>query len=248
MLYRVEGIVIRSMDYGEGNKIVTLFTREIGKVGVMARGAKKLKSRHAAATQLFTYGIYSFYKNGQLGSLNSADIEDAHQKLREDLHLSAYSAYLMELIDRTVGDQETNEALFEQLKATLNALREGKDPAILLHIIEMKALALAGYMPELSSCVSCGNAAGEMVISARLGGVLCNNCKRQDPAAITAGEGAVKLLRLFQRMDIRRLGKTEVKLETKAQLKASMRALMDAYFDVRWKSRSFLDQMEKYGL
>ncbi|MDQ0876910.1 DNA repair protein RecO [Paenibacillus sp. V4I3] len=61
MLRSVQGIVLRSMDYGEGNKIISLFTPELGKVGVMARGAKKVKSRHAAVTQLFTYGDFVFF-------------------------------------------------------------------------------------------------------------------------------------------------------------------------------------------
>ncbi len=61
MQYRVQGIVIRSMDYGEGNKIITLFTRELGKMSVVARGAKKVKSRYGSSAQLFTYGDYLFF-------------------------------------------------------------------------------------------------------------------------------------------------------------------------------------------
>lgn len=61
MLYRVEGIVIRSMDYGEGNAIITLCTENAGKVGVLVRGAKKVKSRHAALIQLFTTGEFVFF-------------------------------------------------------------------------------------------------------------------------------------------------------------------------------------------
>lgn len=61
MLYRLEGIVIRSMDYGEGNKIITLCTESGGKIGVLVRGAKKPKSRHAGLTQVFTHGEYVFF-------------------------------------------------------------------------------------------------------------------------------------------------------------------------------------------
>lgn len=106
MQYRVQGIVIRGMDYGEGNKILTLFTREIGKVSVVARGAKKVKSRFGSAAQLFTYGDYLFFKSGQLGTLNHAEIIEGFHPLREDLDQAAHASYLAELTDRMLGDQE----------------------------------------------------------------------------------------------------------------------------------------------
>lgn len=248
MLYKVEGIVIRSMDYGEGNKIISLFTRETGKMSVMARGAKKLKSRHSAITQLFTYGQYVVYKSGQMGTLNAGEIIDSHHKLRENLHAAAYSSYLAEMYDKLMGEMEPNAVMFEQLLAALKAIEENKEPAIILHIMEMKMLALSGYSPELSHCVSCGTEEGDMVLSAGNGGVLCRACKGKDPHAVALSEASWKLLRLFQRVDLRRLGNVEVKQTTKAQLKQCMRALMDTYLDLRWKSRHFLDQMDKFDL
>lgn len=84
MLHRVEGIVIRSMDYGEGNAIITLCTENAGKVGVLVRGAKKVKSRHAALIQLFTVGEFVFFRNnGGLGTLNAGEITQSHHPLRE---------------------------------------------------------------------------------------------------------------------------------------------------------------------
>lgn len=248
MLYKVEGIVIRSMDYGEGHKIISLYTREAGRLGVMARGAKKLKSRLGGVTQLFTYGEFVVYKAGQMGTLNHGEPIDAHQKLREDLMKAAYASYIAELYEKLTGEAEPNGMLFEQLLAALKALEEGKDPLTVAHIIEMKMLALSGYLPELSHCVSCGEVEGEMALSPSNGGLLCRACRGKDPSAIPLKEGTLKLLRLYQRMDLRRLGNVDIKPETGIQLKKSMRALMDTYLDIRWKSRSFLDQMDKYGL
>ena len=103
MLYRVEGIVIRSMDYGEGNKIITLCTENGGKVGVLVRGAKKPKSRHAALVQLFTYGQYVFFRNTGLGTLNAGEIVESHHELREDLVKASYASYACELLDRVLA-------------------------------------------------------------------------------------------------------------------------------------------------
>jgi DNA repair protein RecO (recombination protein O) len=248
VLYKLEGIVIRSMDYGENNKIIAIYTRHNGKMSVMVRGAKKLNSRFSSVTQLFTYGEFVLFKSSSMGTLNQAEAIETHRKLRENLHMSAYSAYVVELIDRIVPEFEHNEMMFEQLKASLEAIGDGKDAAIVLHIMEMKMLAVAGYLPQLDACVRCGARDGEMAISIMQGGIVCNSCSTNDTEVIRISAAALKMLRLFQRMDLRRLGTIEVKETTKVQLKQIMRAFMDTYIDIRLKSRSFLDQMDKYQL
>lgn len=250
MLYKVEGVVVRAMDYGEGNKIISLYTREAGKMSVMARGAKKMNSRYAAVAQLFTYGQYVVYKSrmGSMGTLNAAEIVRSHQKLREEIRLAAFAAYIAEMYEKLLPELEPNPVLFEQLLAAFLALEQGKEPAILANIVEMKMLALSGYMPELNACVSCGAEQGEWAVSAVSGGLLCPRCRGKDAAAIPVAGATLKLLRLFQRVDLRSIGSIEVKPATMLQLKRCMSSLMDAYLDVRWKSRSFIEQMEKYEL
>jgi DNA repair protein RecO (recombination protein O) len=249
LLRNTQGIVLRSMDYGEGNKIISIFTSDLGKVGVMARGAKKIKSRHTAATQLFTYADFVFYKqHGQMGSLNQAEIIDAHQPLREDLYMSAYASYLVEMLERMLGDGEGGSYLFEQLKAGLSAIEEGKDMQIIVHIFEMKMIELAGYLPIIDTCVSCGAESPLTLFSAQHGGALCSRCRYKDSSALEISEGTRKMLKLFTKMDIRRLGTITVKEETKLQLKQCMRSYMDTHIGLKWKSRGFIEQMEKYQM
>lgn len=248
MLVRVEGIVVRSIDYGEGNKIITVFSKEAGKISMMARGAKKIKSRHSAIAQMFTYGEFIGFKTGSMGTLSNGEIWNAFQGLKEDIHKTAYASYLMEMTDRMLGDNERNAPLFEQLIAALEAMDGDKDPQVVTHIYELKMLQVAGYMPELSCCVSCGTKEGTMALSVSLGGTVCGKCRYADPGAIAVSEGTLKLLRLFLQMDIRRLGKTELKDTTKKQLKQCIRQFLDAHVDIKWKSRHFIDQMDKYGI
>jgi len=251
MLYRVEGIVIRSMDYGEGNKIITLCTENTGKIGVLVRGAKKVKSRHAALTQLFTLGEYVFFRNGTgLGTLNAGEISVSHHRLRGDLYMAAYASYACELLDRILLDEETGSFWFQQLKACLGELEEGKDPGIILNVYEMKMLQTAGYAPVLDACVSCGRSQSEdeLLISPRLGGVLCTYCRHVDPQALKVTPRTLKLLRIFERLDLRKLGNIDVKQETKLELKKVMRSFIDMQLGVNLKSRNFLDQMDKYEI
>ncbi|SDC72619.1 DNA replication and repair protein RecO [Paenibacillus sp. UNCCL117] len=250
MQYRLQGIIIRSMDYGEGNKIVTLFTREHGKMSVVARGAKKVKSRFGSAVQLFTLGDFSFFKSGQngLGSMNQADIVEAHHALREDLHLAAYASYLAELTDKMFGDHEGHPYLYEQLKGSFQAMDDKKDAQIVMHMYEIKMLIQAGYSPELHQCVVCGSQKEAVALSVGLGGILCEMCKLRDPQAIALAPAVLKLLRAFAQTDVRRLGEISVKEASKQALKHILRAYFDHHVGVRLKSRDFIEQMERYGI
>ncbi|WP_342426597.1 DNA repair protein RecO [Paenibacillus sp. FSL L8-0158] len=250
MLYRVEGIVIRSMDYGEGNKIITLCTESGGKAGVLVRGAKKSKSRHAALTQPFTYGEFVFFRNTGLGTLNAGEIIQSHHTLREDITKAAYASYACELLDRVLQEEETGAFWFRQLKACLEALESGKDPLIVMSIYEFKILQAAGYAPQLDACISSGQqcADEDMFVSPRLGGVLCRSYKHFDPAALSVTPRTLKLLRLFARMDLNRLGNIDVKDSTKLEIKHVMRQFMDMQLEVKLKSRNFLDQLDKYNM
>ncbi|MBB3109010.1 DNA repair protein RecO (recombination protein O) [Paenibacillus phyllosphaerae] len=248
MQYRVEGLVIRSTDYGEGNKIVTLLTNTHGKVGIIIRGAKKAKSRHGSLAQLFTHGEFIYFRNTGLGTLTHGEIIESHHVLREGLELAAYASYAAELTDRALQEDEATAYIFEQLKGFFTALEEGKDPEVTTYIYELKMLQAAGYAPDFDTCMSCGNVVGSMVLSARGGGVLCSRCSYRDPQALALSDGALKLLRVFRQMDLRRLGQIQVKPETKKLLKQGMRQLMDQHIGLQLKSRAFLDQLDKYNL
>ncbi|WP_339178032.1 DNA repair protein RecO [Paenibacillus sp. FSL H8-0317] len=250
MLYRVEGIVIRSMDYGEGNKIITLCTESGGKVGVLVRGAKKPKSRHAALVQPFTYGQYVYFRNTGLGTLNAGEIVESYHDLREDLVKASYASYACELLDRVLQDEETGTFWFKQLKACLQALKEEKDPVVITSLYEMKILQASGYGPQFDECISCNQERPDeqLFISPRLGGVLCRACKHFDPPAMSVSPKALKLLRLFAQLDLQRLGNISVSESTRDEIKKLMRAFMDHQLGLNLKSRSFLDQMEKYGI
>ncbi|THF75645.1 DNA repair protein RecO [Cohnella fermenti] len=248
MLYRMEGIVIRGTDYGEGNKIITIFTPTHGKQGIVVKGARKPKSRYASLSQPFTYGDFSFYKSGNsggLGSLNSGEILESYRELRENLDRAAYAAYAAELCDRAVAEEDASGYLYHQFKACLTAIAEGKDPAIVLRIFEMKVIQSVGYAPMLDECAVCGSADGPFRFSPLLGGAVCQRCRHQDPQALELMPQVWKLLRIFAAVDLRQLGQIDVKPPVKAGLKIAMRRWMDHHLGMKLKSVHFLDQWEK---
>lgn len=244
MLQKCEGIVIRSTNYGETNKIITIYTRELGKVGVMARGAKKPNSRLTSITQLFTYGTFLFHKSSGLGSLQQGETILSLRGIREDIFLTAYASYIAELLDKGTENFEINPFLFELLKQSFQYLNEGVDPEILVHIFEMKMLTVLGLHPQLDRCVVCGNKEGTFHFSIREGGFLCHQCFDTDRYRIPISQMTVKLLRLFYYFDLNRLGNISVKPETKKELKVVIDAYYQEFSGISLKSKRFLDQLD----
>lgn len=232
------------MDYGEGGKIVTLLTETHGKTGVLIRGASKPRSRYGSLALPFTYGEFVYYKGSGLGTLSSGEIIRSHHRLRERIDLAAYAAYAAELTDRALQDEEAGGAIFTQLLACLNALEDGKDPAITTHVYELKILQAAGYAPVLDRCVACGRTDGLSALSAGLGGAVCPVCRPRDRHALQLGDRALRLLRLLAAVDLVRLGEVNVGPETKAAVRRGMRALIDTHLPVKLKSRAFLDALD----
>lgn len=248
MLKKVEGIVIRTVDYGETNKIITLYTRETGKVGVMARGAKKPKSRLSSVSQLFVYGSYLYHHTSGLGGLNQGEAIDSFRSIRNDLFLTSYAAYAVELVDKLTEDKKPNPYLFETLYQVMHALDEEKDPEVVLFIFELKMLSVAGIKPQLRQCVNCGLSDGKFEFSINEGGFLCHRCLSIDPYHIPLKKKTAELLHLFSHMDLARLGNISLKSETKKEIREVLNQYFDAYSGLYLKSKRFLEQLDRFKL
>ena len=245
MLGKTEGIVLKTNDYGEGNKILSVYTKEMGKVGMMAQGARKTKSRFAAVSQPFTHAFFLFHIGSGLASLNQADLIQTFPKIRGDLYRTAYASYILELTDRITEERQKNAGLYQLLLHSLRQLEEGKDNEIICRIYELKLLAMHGYKPVLDTCASCRQGQSPWFFSIREGGLLCESCRRKDPHAMLLLDGAARILSIVQSLDMSQLGKITVKEETKQQLQKIMYLFIDEYTGIRLKSRTFLEQLEK---
>ncbi|CAM5258234.1 DNA repair protein RecO OS=Lysinibacillus sphaericus OX=1421 GN=recO PE=3 SV=1 [Lysinibacillus sphaericus] len=132
------------MRYGESNKIVTLLTREAGKVATMARGAKKPSSRLSAVTQPFTYGMFMVQHHTGMGTLQQGEHLNSMRHIREDIIATAYASYIMELVERVVEEGKAEPFAFEVLLQALQAIEDGYDPEAITLFVEWKMLLLYG--------------------------------------------------------------------------------------------------------
>ncbi len=186
---KVEGIVLRAVDYGESDRIVTLLTRERGKVGAFARGARASRRRFQGLLEPFTLLAAELTdRRGDLLGLESASALRAHGAIRSELSRIAVAGYATELASELVRDAEPHPELFDLLAAFLGVLDAASPRPAALRAYELGALAAAGFMPRLDGCARCGAAIGDRV--ARLdpshGGLLCASCEPQGGGGLPA--------------------------------------------------------------
>jgi DNA repair protein RecO (recombination protein O) len=226
--FRVEGVVLHHKDWGEADRMVGLFTRELGKVRAIAKGIRKLRSRKAGHLEPFTRVSLLLARGRDMLIITQAETMDAYMPLREDLLLVGYASYVVELLDRFTYEEGENPALFRLLSDTLLRLANEPDPAFTVRYYEVRLLDLLGFRPQLFQCAHCGEEIKpeDQYFSAEQGGILCPVCGRGVSGAVPISMPALKLLRHFQRSkyaEARRARLTE-------NVNREMEMLMQHYF------------------
>jgi DNA repair protein RecO (recombination protein O) len=227
--FRAEAVVLRHSDFGEADRLLTLYTREHGKMRAIAKGARKIASRKAGHLEPFTRVKLQLARGRDMFIVTQAETIDAYPSLRADLTLTGYAAYVLELLDRFVPDGETESpSLFRLLTETLSRLASEALPWLTVRSYEMRLLDLLGFRPKLFECANCGNEiqAEEQFFSAALGGVICPRCGGGLPRLWPISVDALKYLRHFQRSDYR----TATRARPSAETQKEVETLMQAYF------------------
>ena len=215
MIEKVEGIIISEVAYGDTSKIINIFTKEHGIIGVIAKGAKSMKSRLRAVTTKFTYAYFHvYYKKDKLSLLKEVDIINSLSNIKKDLKLIGYMSYVTELSTQ-VFKQNSEDNIFALYIEIVKKLNEGLEPIVLSNILEIKYLDYLGISLNLNSCINCGNKKDIVTVDPDQGGYVCKNCYRGErivPLTI------IKLLRMYYLVDIKTITSLNIKAENIEQV------------------------------
>ena len=193
-LYKDEGVVLKTIKLGEADRIVTLFTRDHGKVRAVAKGIRKTKSRFGARLEPFTHTALLVYRGRNLDTITQADILTSFDEVRKDYARLTAAAALVELVEKITPDRERAASTYRLLLDGLEALRTGKGATVVPAFL-VKLLSISGYHPQLKTCAGCGEtAAGLGGFSPSLGGAVCADCWREDRDALRVSVERIQLL------------------------------------------------------
>ncbi|MEE4194657.1 MAG: DNA repair protein RecO [Anaerolineae bacterium] len=198
---RVEAVVLRHLEVGEADRILTIYSREQGKLRCIAKGVRKIRSRKAGHIQPFSRVKLMLARGHDLWIITQAELIDAYPALQENLVILSYAAYVIELLDRFSYEEGPNQALYRLLERTLDRLTKAEHPEMVVRYYDMRLLDLMGFRPQLFNCVNCEKEiiAQDQYFSAQRGGVLCPNCGHASPVARPIPMQVLKYMRHFQK-------------------------------------------------
>lgn len=243
-LYRTEAVILRRSDFGEADRLLTIFTPKYGKRRVVAKGARKTTSRRAGHVELFNRAELQLATGRNLDIVTDAQIVEPYKRLHEELPRLSYAYYVAELLDKLTIDDEENWPIYELLIQTFAAIETSPALDLVARYFELHLLNLIGYRPYLFQCAGCQEPLTEAAErwSPANGGMLCPLCAPREPHALPIGLPAFKALRFLQREsavatdELQRLS-DPLRREIEVVLRATLRPILERDL----KSVEFLD-------
>ena len=237
MIREFEGIIVTETTYGESSKIINVLTKDAGIIGIMAKGAKKLKSVLRSSTSKFTLGIFNvYYHENKLSTLISVDVIDPLLNIKTNIVKIGYMTYIVELAYQTAR-QNTDNAIYKILKSTILKIEAGLNPTIMTNILELKMLEFLGVGIDLDKCIKCGNSTNILTISGDSGGYLCKDCRTNE---IIYDEKTVKMFRLYYYVDIDSITDLKISFSVVENINQILTEYYDRFTGLYLKSKEFL--------
>lgn len=223
--HKAEAVVLRTLDYGDSDRIVTFLTDTMGKVRGIAKGARKSRKRFANALEPFSRVNLVFTRRSRdaLVLIEMSEPLDHHEALRADLEKTLLASYIVDLSDHFSVEGRQNDPLYGLVRDFLRLL--DREPALTedhLRFFEIRLLAAAGFEPMLDRCTACRCEAGNGAwrFDPRQGGIRCSACGSEDPDAVTVTAGTLKTLLLGKDADLERIGRIAFTRQTAEECRA----------------------------
>lgn len=247
MLMKQKGIIIKSVDYGESDKIITILNEYGAKIPLMARRAKKVKSGLQAHTQMFVYGLFIYNKWRGMGTLNSVDVINQHYELQLDLYESSYASLCAETIERSMEENEVSKYNYELLHFVLTKISEGTSAQLMSIVVLLKCMAKFGFTASFNRCVITGNddQSKLMGYSFKFDGAISQEVAYQDPHALKLTNRSFYLLDILQKLPINKMNSLSIHQEILDEMSELIIMLYREYAGMFFKSQKLINQLKR---
>jgi DNA repair protein RecO (recombination protein O) len=249
-VYRTEGIILRRADFGEADRLLTVFTPHRGKLRLIAKGARKPTSRKSGHVELFNCSQFLVSVGRDLDIVTQAEVLEPFLAVRADLVRTTYAYYFAELVDAFTGERDENRPLFELIKDALAWLCTAEDLLLLARYYELHVLGLVGYQPQLFVCSGCKKRLEPETnyLSAAEGGIYCFQCGHDRAGTLKLSVSALKVLRFLQTHDWDTCRLLRLSPASQSEVERVMHEYITYHLERRLKSVDFIHRLRHQAL
>lgn len=247
MLVKNKGIVIKSVDYGESDKIITILSESGAKIPLMVKRAKKSKTGMQANTQLFVYGLFIYAKLRGLGMLNSVDVISQNYQLRLDIYDSSYASLCAEVIDKSMEDDMFSKFNFQLLEFCLNRIENGDSAQLMSIIVLLKKMPEFGFSIIFNRDVINGNNDQSILCgySFKFHGVISEDNLEKDENTILISNKTLYLLDVLQKLPIDKMNEMKIHQDILDEMSDLLIMLYREYAGVFFRSQKLINQLKR---
>lgn len=237
MIKKVEGVIVKEIPYKESSKIITVFTKDDGIIGIYAKGVRKLTSKIGAKVNKLTYGYFHIkYNENGLSSLIDIEIIDPLKNIKKDLTMICYASFLSELSSQ-VYRHDNNKEIYNLYINSILKINSGYNPLVISNILELKLLSYLGIKPVIDNCVECGGKEDIVTLSSYKGGYICKRCLTNEKIVLSK---TIKLIRMFYYVDISKISNISISDEVENEINSFIDDYYERYSGLYLKSKEFL--------
>jgi len=239
--------VLRRTDFGEADRLLTVFTPERGKVRLIAKGARKPSSRKSGHVESLSHGQFMVAVGRELDIATQAETLEPFLPLREDLVRMTYGYYVAELADAFTAERDENRPLFDLLLEALGWLCTANDLPLVARYYELHLLGLVGYQPQLFICGGCKKQLEQEVnyLSAAEGSVFCRKCGYDRVGTTELSVNALKVLRFLQTRDWATCRLLRLSSASHAEVERTMNHYITYHLERKLKSVDFIHRLRR---
>ncbi len=246
MLKDVKGIVLKERDYGESSKILDVFTKEYGIIGVISKGSKKVKSNLSGVSTRLTYGVFHiYYKEDKLSTLTSVDVINPFINIKNSVINISFATYISELVFQVVRQSIKFDEIFDLFESALIKINELFDPMVITNILELKLLSYLGVEPILDKCSKCGSKANIITLSHDKNGLICKKCRTYEKIVDIK---TIKYIRMYYYLDISKISKIIMDYKIKNEIDDFLTNYYNTHTGIYLNSKSFIDDLKKVNI
>lgn len=225
--YKTRGIILKRRNFGEADRLLTIYTQDKGKISVIAKGVRRTRAKMVGHVELFYELNLHLAEGKNFEILCGAEIINEFANLRENEHLTNIAYLLSEVLDSLNHENEKNIELYNLLQNSFLRLDNSRTTSevksnLLIAFFLYKILQLQGHQPYMDVCNKCRKklAEGENYFSNQFGGVICADCLNSDLSAQKISSDSIKLIRLFSQNSIEILDRINIDEEVKKELQS----------------------------